>query len=142
VLLLRRTPAAVFAPGAYVFPGGAVDPDDGDDHRFTAAREALEESGLRLDAERLRPLARWVTPPGGPRRFDTRFFVTAAPAGQSAACDGEEMVESGWWRPADALDAGLLLIEPTRVTLEWLAGHQTVAEVLAAAPYMPETVAS
>ena len=83
------------------------------------------------------PLARWVTPPGGPRRFDTRFFVTAAPAGQSAACDGEEMVESGWWRPADALAAGITLIEPTRVTLEWLAEHGTVAEVLAAAPYMP-----
>jgi 8-oxo-dGTP pyrophosphatase MutT (NUDIX family) len=141
VLLLRRTSAAVFAPGAHVFPGGAVDPDD-DDHRATAAREALEESGLRLDASSFRPLARWVTPPGGPRRFDTMFFVTAAPAGQSAACDGEEMVESGWWRPADALRADIVLIEPTRVTLEWLAEHDTVDAVLAAAPYMPEAVAS
>lgn len=30
VLLLRRTHAAVFMPGAYVFPGGAVDPHDHD----------------------------------------------------------------------------------------------------------------
>jgi len=142
VLLLRRTPAAVFAPGAHVFPGGTVDPDDGGDHRATAAREALEESGLRLDPAALRPLARWVTPPGGPRRYDTRFFVTAAPPGQSAACDGEETVEADWWRPADALAAGITLIEPTKVTLQWLAEHDTVADALDAAPYMPEAVAS
>jgi 8-oxo-dGTP pyrophosphatase MutT (NUDIX family) len=137
VLLLRRTSAAVFAPGAHVFPGGALDDEDGGDFRVAAAREALEECGLRLDPAGLVPLARWVTPPGGPRRFDTRFFLTAAPPGQSAACDGEEMVESGWWRPADALDAAITLIEPTRVTLEWLARHDTVADALAAAPYMP-----
>ena len=140
VLLLRRTSAAVFAPGAHVFPGGAVDPDD-DDHRATAAREALEESGLRLDPAALRPLARWVTPPGGPRRYDTRFFVTAAPPGQSAACDGEETVEADWWRPADALAAGITLIEPTKVTLQWLAGHATVADALDAAPYMSDAEA-
>ena len=142
VLLLRRTSAAVFAPDAHVFPGGAVDADDGGDFRVTAAREALEEAGLRLDPGALVSLARWVTPPGGPRRFDTRFFLTAAPPGQAAACDGEETVEADWWRPADALRAGLTLIEPTKVTLEWLAQHDSVADALAAAPYMREAAAS
>lgn len=138
VLLLRRASAAVFAGGAHVFPGGAADPGDGDDLRRTATREAFEESGLRLDPDGLRYLARWKTPPGQPRRFDTRFFVAAAPAGQDADCDGHETVECGWWRPVDALDAGLVLIEPTRFTLEWLATHDTVDAALAAAPYHDE----
>ena len=144
VLLLRRPHEAVFAPGAHVFPGGAVDDEDGADFRVTAAREALEECGLRLTTADLVPLARWVTPPGGPRRYDTRFFLTAAPAGQSVACDGEEIVEAGWWRPADALAADITLIEPTRVTLEWLARQPTVAAALGNAPYMalPEELAS
>jgi 8-oxo-dGTP pyrophosphatase MutT (NUDIX family) len=135
VVLLRRTDKAVFVPGAHVFPGGAVDPDDGDDFRVTAAREAHEEAGLTLDPAGLTYLARWVTPPGGPRRFDTRFFLAPAPEGQVAACDGVETVECGWWRPADALDAGLTLIEPTEVTLRWLTRHATVAEAVDAAPY-------
>ncbi len=138
VLLLRRTARAVFVPGAYVFPGGAADPDDGGDLRVTAVREAREEVDLHLDVDELRPLARWVTPPGGPRRYDTRFFVTAAPAGQVPECDGSEIVECGWWQPRRAVDAGLLLIEPTLYTLEWLAEHGSVEAALAAAPYHPE----
>lgn len=138
VLLLRRTSRAVFAPGAHVFPGGASDPGDGGDYRVTAAREALEEASLQLDPSALLPLARWVTPPGGRRRFDTRFFLVEAPGGQVAACDGVETVECGWWRPVDALGAGLELIEPTRFTLEWLAGFDAAADALAAAPYHAE----
>jgi len=30
VLMLRRRPSSAFAGGAYVFPGGAVDPSDRD----------------------------------------------------------------------------------------------------------------
>ncbi len=32
VLLLRRSPRSGFIPGAWVFPGGTVDPEDGDPH--------------------------------------------------------------------------------------------------------------
>ena len=53
VFMLRRNPESVFAGGAYVFPGGAVDPDDralGDDFRFwvAAVRETFEEAGVLL----------------------------------------------------------------------------------------------
>jgi 8-oxo-dGTP pyrophosphatase MutT (NUDIX family) len=53
VFMLRRNPESVFAGGAYVFPGGAVDPDDralGDHHRFwvAAVRETFEEAGVLL----------------------------------------------------------------------------------------------
>jgi 8-oxo-dGTP pyrophosphatase MutT (NUDIX family) len=135
VLLLRRSLDAVFCPGAHCFPGGRADAGDGGDLRVTAVRETLEEAALRLDPAALHPIARWVTPPGQPRRFDTRFFLAEAPTGQLPECDGVEMIECGWWRPADALDSHVVLIEPTQVTLEWLAGHATVADALAAGPY-------
>ncbi|MEZ4398901.1 MAG: NUDIX hydrolase [Kofleriaceae bacterium] len=47
VFLLRRRRSASFMGGAYVFPGGAADPDDGD-LRVTAARELFEEAGVLL----------------------------------------------------------------------------------------------
>lgn len=131
VLLLRRAAQAVFVGGAHVFPGGAVDPGDGDDLRRTAVREAEEEAALRLDPADLRFLARWVTPPGQPRRFDTRFYVAAEPAGQLAACDGSETVECGWWRPDAALAAPITLIEPTRATLALVARFDVVGDLLA-----------
>ena len=51
VFMLRRTTAAVFAAGMYVFPGGKVDPADGDgDEAFVVAaiRECYEECGVLL----------------------------------------------------------------------------------------------
>jgi len=53
VFMLRRNPESVFAGGAYVFPGGAVDAVDralGDDRRFwvAAVRETFEEAGVLL----------------------------------------------------------------------------------------------
>lgn len=52
VFMLRRTLAAVFGSGMYVFPGGKVDKGDGDDveraHRLAAIRECFEEAGVLL----------------------------------------------------------------------------------------------
>jgi 8-oxo-dGTP pyrophosphatase MutT (NUDIX family) len=48
VFLLRRRKNASFMGGAFVFPGGAVDGDDGGDLRVTAARELFEEAGVLL----------------------------------------------------------------------------------------------
>ena len=57
-----------------------------------------------LDAGALRYVAHWVTPVGEtPRRFDTRFFLAAAPHGQEGVHDDAETVDSRWVRPADAL---------------------------------------
>lgn len=47
VFLLRRRKNASFMGGAFVFPGGAADPDDAD-LRVTAARELFEEAGVLL----------------------------------------------------------------------------------------------
>ena len=52
VLMLRRNLESGFVPGAYLFPGGAVDAEDGDGgldpFRVAAIRECFEEAGLLL----------------------------------------------------------------------------------------------
>lgn len=162
VLMVRRSPHASFMPGAYVFPGGAV--DDGDAAApadetgaqlaqriggptalaeraaaFAVAglRECFEECGLWLGAHTvsagelatlrrrlhageklaalaqeaalplatsaLVPWARWVTPLGVPKRFDTLFVVCAAPPAQEATPDETETTTLAWVLPGAAL---------------------------------------
>ena len=71
-------------PGVWVFPGGAVDPEDGegeDGHRVCAARELAEEAGIELGADaELVLFSRWITPEVISRRFDAWFFLAPAPA--------------------------------------------------------------
>ena len=43
--------------------------------------DLCREEGLRLMVGDVHYFAHWITPRGAPRRFDTRFFVAAAPPG-------------------------------------------------------------
>jgi len=201
VLLSRRAERGDHNSGAWVFPGGIVEPGDAlargacdglsDDEAsrrlglprgglaywVAAIRECFEESGLlfargdgdalvdldgsdaarlspwrialhrceksivdfcaaerlRLAVERLVYLSHWLTPLGRPKRFDTRFFIAAAPAAQTAAHDGTELVEQLWIAPQEALarSASLKLLTPTQKTLETIARFATVAEAMA-----------
>lgn len=202
VFMVRRTAAAAFAGGLYVFPGGRVDDADGapeiaamvsgvDDvgastrlgvpsgglaYWVAAIRECFEEAGLLLahaaggerrvpavdeerwavhngdlsmlelcrrhdvllDAGALRYVSHWVTPVGeSRRRFDTRFFLAAAPDGQDGRHDDAELDDSRWVAPGDALDAAdqgaLVLMQPTAANLQLIAGCATVADALAVA---------
>jgi 8-oxo-dGTP pyrophosphatase MutT (NUDIX family) len=136
VFLQRRVPTMAFAAGMTVFPGGARDAGD-PDLRATAVRETWEETGVRLEPGRLVPWARWVTPVGEPRRYDTMFFVAELPAGADPVATGTEMDRVQWLRPADALTAvetgALAMWPPTLVTLRELAACADVAGVLVAA---------
>src|SRR3954454_6695274 len=139
VLLAQRNPAARFMGGAWVFPGGAVDPADGDGergHRLAALREAEEEVGLRLpDPDALVPFSRWVTPEAVSIRFDTWFFLAELPDGADPRPDGHECVALGWFAPRAALEAAdrgeILLVFPTRKHLERLEPFATARELLA-----------
>jgi glyoxylase-like metal-dependent hydrolase (beta-lactamase superfamily II)/8-oxo-dGTP pyrophosphatase MutT (NUDIX family) len=191
VLMVRRPQAMVFAGGAHVFPGGAVDPadrdaalvaacvglDDAEASRrlgiadgglaywICAMRECFEEAGLlyayeggtlarfdspardagefgavvtsrglRLAADRLAYLSHWITQAGRPRRYDTRFFIAAAPEHQRPMHDGNEAVSHDWMEPRDALErharGELQLLFPTIKTLELLARFGRVDDAL------------
>jgi 8-oxo-dGTP pyrophosphatase MutT (NUDIX family) len=54
---------------------------------------------LLLDGADVHYVAHWITPLGSPRRYDTRFFVTAMPRGQVPLHDDDEAVHHEWVRP-------------------------------------------
>jgi 8-oxo-dGTP pyrophosphatase MutT (NUDIX family) len=153
-LMLRRNSKLAFAGGAWVFPGGRIDPEDypggaparaiasTDDPvvaaaaRTAAVREAKEEAGLAVDPESLVWFAHWTPGPIAPRRFATWFFMARAPEGLVVVDDGE-IHEHLWIRPTEAMtrrDAGEIeLIPPTWMTLRMLAEEPSVDAALAAA---------
>jgi 8-oxo-dGTP pyrophosphatase MutT (NUDIX family) len=108
------------------------------ERRDFSLAELLARRGLLLRADLLRPWAHWITPPTESvrRRYDTRFFVAALPAGQRTRDVTSEADVVEWVRPADALDqlhrGERPMMPPTIVTLEEIAGFGSVAEVLAA----------
>jgi 8-oxo-dGTP pyrophosphatase MutT (NUDIX family) len=138
VLLAQRNPQARFMGGAWVFPGGAVNSEDGGGEpglRAAATRELREEAGISLEGpDRLVTFSRWITPPEVKIRFDTWFFLAAAPARPEPRVDGHEMVDFGWFTPdaalAAAADGEILLVFPTIKHLEQLAGFASAAAVI------------
>ena len=205
VLMMQRNFQSVFVPGAYVFPGGAVDHADSsrdiaalciglddaaasrklgiasgglaywvaairesfeeagillacneqgdivtlDDHeraaRFHSYRSRVEHGehplsdmlkaeGLRLPLQQMTYFSHWITPLGAPRRYDTRFFVAAAPAAQQSLHDNRETIDHLWVRPAQALDQHRQkkfdMRTPTVHTLRLFAEHDTVASLI------------
>jgi 8-oxo-dGTP pyrophosphatase MutT (NUDIX family) len=144
VLLLRRSDEAAFMPGVWVFPGGAVDPSDGEGDaafRGCALRELEEEAGVELgDPEGLVLFSHWITPEEVPIRFDTRFFLALAPPHCRPEPDGSETVDAAWWEPQRALEAHgsgeLSLVFPTIKQLEALCEHRSSEQALAASGKM------
>ena len=140
VLLLKRSEEANFMPGVWVFPGGAVDPEDGASdagYRTCAVRELEEEAGIALALEEeLVLFSRWITPEVVSRRFDAWFFLALAPAHTPPKPDGVETVDAGWFEPAKALEAQgageLVLAFPTVKQLESLLAFRTSDEAIEA----------
>jgi 8-oxo-dGTP pyrophosphatase MutT (NUDIX family) len=208
VLMVRRNLRSDFVGGAYVFPGGAVDPLDGgaeaealcagrsdaeasallgqpagglaywvavvretfeeaglllaerpegpgllagdpeEEARFAGARREVNDGsrrfmdlcrdeGLRLAVGDVHYFAHWITPRGAPRRYDTRFFVAAAPPGQIAAHDAGETIADVWITPEDALarhrSGEIEIIFPTIRNLQVISRFPTSGALLAAA---------
>jgi 8-oxo-dGTP pyrophosphatase MutT (NUDIX family) len=134
LLLVRRTLAARYMGGFWVFPGGAV--DAGEDHRAAAVRELAEEAAVTgVEPDALGPYSRWITPERIAIRFDTHFFVARAPAGAVARADGAECIDARWVTPGAAVEAcgreELELAFPTLSHLQELAAFGTVEALLA-----------
>jgi 8-oxo-dGTP pyrophosphatase MutT (NUDIX family) len=205
VLMMQRNHGADFMPGAYVFPGGAIDPEDSDpdlyarceglddaaasrtlgvardglaywigairecfeeaglllcydrsgalvgldrpelEQHFVAQRAALNarklafadfcrEEGLRLAADRLTYFSHWITPAAAPKRYDTRFFAAIAPLRQQPLHDAQELIDTVWVRPSEALErdrAGKLSLRtPTIATLRQLDACKDCASLM------------
>ena len=104
-----------------------------DEAEFAAV---LARTGLRLDGDALTAFARWVPKFHAVRRFDTVFFVAAAPPGDwppnviVGECSGAH-----WLSAAEAIErearGDARLIFPTRRNLERLAQHASFAEIRA-----------
>ncbi len=139
LLMVQRTPAARFMAAHWVFPGGAVDAEDGEGQaglRAAAARELAEEAAIALAPDcALVPFARWITPTQSPIRFDTWFYLAAAPAGAQPRVDGVEIVDFRWLTPAQGLGAGATggfrLAFPTERQLEQLSAFGSAEQALA-----------
>ena len=211
VCMLQRNLNSDFVGGAYVFPGGGVDPDDGEEavcavcdglsdaeasaqlglprnglaFWVAAVRETLEEAGLlmavrgdggpldfsdpavvarfaehrrqvdrrerrlvevcveedlRLSLEAMYYVGRWITPPGSPRRYDTRFFLAAAPEGQRAVQDDREVISAQWIAPDEALDrherSEFAMLPPTVANLRMLREYDSTVAALSGAARM------
>lgn len=98
----------------------------------TGLAEICNRLAVSLAVDRLAYHSHWLTPPGLPKRFDTRFFVAEAPPGQDASFDQLETLEHRWIRPADALGVGFgfRLPNATRATLEAIAPFATARACL------------
>jgi 8-oxo-dGTP pyrophosphatase MutT (NUDIX family) len=99
--------------------------------------DLIRDAKLELAMDLLVRFAHWITPVGLPKRYDTHFFLVAAPVDQAGAHDGSESVEGFWIRPADALrdakQGRRSLVPATRLNLDKLSRSATVADAVAAA---------
>lgn len=139
---------------AYAADGTLVDLSGPEEQaRFGAYRVALHDGGLtlaelcrreglRLAVDHMHFLHAWITPPGRPRRFDTRFFLAEVPASQEGIHDNMETVSSHWISPKEALarnDAGRFgLMGPTRKQLETFAAVGTASALVDLARHATE----
>jgi 8-oxo-dGTP pyrophosphatase MutT (NUDIX family) len=104
--------------------------------------EVCEAEDLLLAVDQMHYFSHWITPEGAPRRYDTRFFVCAAPPEQTPLHDDRETIANVWIRPADALErhrAGDFdLIFPTIKSLEAIGRFERSDDLLTAAAAIGE----
>jgi 8-oxo-dGTP pyrophosphatase MutT (NUDIX family) len=93
--------------------------------RRLALADLLESEQLVCDVGRLTYLFHRITPNHYPVRFDTRFYVGSLPEGQTPLEFSEEVAESVWLTPQEALklseSGGLPMMPPTLIALRSLA---------------------
>jgi 8-oxo-dGTP pyrophosphatase MutT (NUDIX family) len=159
LLIVQRSASLVFAAGAYVFPGGRVDPADYEAARrlcpalepeegaarIAAVRETLEETAIITPAAgALVPFARWLPREQVKRRFDTRFYLAEAQGEAIPVADGVETATAFWATAEDLLARCARgdgrAIFPTRRLLERLARFTRFADARAEAERLPQRI--
>ncbi|MFT3777617.1 MAG: NUDIX domain-containing protein [Ottowia sp.] len=98
----------------------------------------LAEHGALFDTDALAPWSRWITPRRPAvmnKRFDTRFFLAAAPPAQEARVDDFEVTDARWLTPREALRQyrahAIDMAPPQIVSLLHLMQYAGVAQAMA-----------
>lgn len=98
--------------------------------------DMLQKEALTLATDRLHYFSHWITPWFLPIRYDVRFFVCEAPAGQAAHHDGVELTDHIWITPQEALrrcrEGRFEMVYPTFMTMQSLLAYRTIGEVIRA----------
>lgn len=135
ILLARRKNDDEFLSGSTAF--GLWGYRDKVERREILFADFLAQHNLLADCGGVVRYSHWITPAMMPKRFDTQFFIAAAPEGQAGLHDGREMVDSLWVRPQTALDDGAAgrrqVIFPTRMNLSMIVDCKNVAQAMAEA---------
>jgi 8-oxo-dGTP pyrophosphatase MutT (NUDIX family) len=99
--------------------------------------DVLTAFNLLPATDLLAHFAHWITPRHQPKRYDTQFFLAAAPAEHLAVHDGAEAVDSLWITPrqvlADTAAGRFKLVFATQMNLMKLAHYGSAAEAIEAA---------
>lgn len=94
----------------------------------------LAAENLVIASETMAYFANWITPERSTKRFDTHFFLAAAPSDQIALHDGHEAVDSVWITPQSALERARVgayqLRFPTQMNLQKLGHHASLAKAI------------
>ncbi|MEO1272191.1 MAG: hypothetical protein AAFX99_29190, partial [Myxococcota bacterium] len=92
--------------------------------------ELARRERLSYPLDALHYIGHWITPTFERRRFNTRFYIAIAPAGQEPLHDDKEVVASAWWTPSEAIDryrtGEIQLAPPTFRTLEEMSAYNSV----------------
>jgi 8-oxo-dGTP pyrophosphatase MutT (NUDIX family) len=130
VYLSRRPAHFRYYPGAFVFPGGRLDPDDSD-IRATAAREVQEEIGIEIDTDLLVPLRNIHTSAHAGPVYHMLTFAYPVEMEFNTTLNTDEVDEEMWIQAAEAIERFELPYQ-IRAAVHKIAGFETVAELMTA----------
>jgi 8-oxo-dGTP pyrophosphatase MutT (NUDIX family) len=99
--------------------------------KVDAFPDLVQKFSWVINLSEIHPWAHWITPERMPRRYDTRFFITALSSWQTCRPDPHETPEGLWISPRKALEENwsrrLPLSPPTLVTLHQMLACETVS---------------
>ncbi len=133
VYLNKRPAHFRYYPGAFVFPGGRVDEEDGD-IRVTACREVREEIGVELNPEGLTLLRDIYTNPKAGPVYHMKTFAYEINSEMPTTLNDEEVDGEIWIEAKEVLNLRETIFTPYQVSaaIYTISRFDNVAKLLEA----------